>query len=468
MPVIVVALLTGLSASLLVGLSAALLLSPSTAGGESTGAVGARRTVVVETVERVGPAVVNVQTEIQEGRRVNPFYSLDPFFEQYFDNFFERRRQPNYTRQSLGSGVIIDPKGYVLTNEHVVLQASSILLTLSTEETYSAELIGSDPTSDLAVLKIDVDRPLPTIDMGDSDDIMIGETVIAIGNPFGLSHTVTTGVVSAVGRSVEVKGRVYRDFIQTDASINPGNSGGPILNITGELIGINTAIYGEAQGIGFAIPINRAKRIVDDLIRYGEVRPVWYGLRVKSLEPQIAHFFDNPPGHGVVVVEVTEKGPADKAGVRVGDIIVSLAGAGIDDRKGFYDVLRGFTAGDPVPIEVRRGVVKHDVIVEGREIPAEILIQFAWEEIGIEVEETSGSTRRRRTPPGLPVVRVRTGSPAGRIGIKPGDVIGRIGKTNVRTLEAFRAAIAQEWYKESVLLLVYRGSTGYYVPVPLP
>jgi len=438
------------------------------AWAEPAGTGDARRTFVVESVEKVGPAVVNVQTEILEGRTVNPFYSTDPFFDNFFKRYFNFPQQRNYSRQSLGSGVIIDQSGYVLTNEHVVMRASSILLTLSTNETFSAEIIGSDPSSDLAVLKIDVDRSLPTIRMGSSDDIMIGETVIAIGNPFGLSHTVTTGVVSAVGRSVEVDSRVYRDFIQTDASINPGNSGGPLLNIHGDLIGINTAIHGSAQGIGFAIPIERARRIVDDLIKYGEVRPIWYGLRVRSLDPQIAHFFDNPPGHGVVVVEVTEKGPAQRAGIRVGDIIVSLGGGGIDDRKEFYDILRGFTIGDPVRLEVRRGVVKHVMTIKGEEIPTEVLDQFAWEAAGLAVEKPSRSrTSQRGTAPGLSVARVRQGSPAGRIGIRPGDVIGQVGKDKVRSMEAFRSAIARVLYRESVLLLVYRGPAGYYVTVPL-
>ena len=428
----------------------------------------ARRTFVVETVEKVGPAVVNVQTEIPEGRSVNPFYSIDPRFDSYFKRFFEFPQQRNYSRQSLGSGVIIDESGYVLTNEHVVMRASSILLTLSTEETFSAEIIGSDPTSDLAILKIDVDRPLPTIRMGTSEDIMIGETVIAIGNPFGLSHTVTTGVVSAVGRSVEVDSRVYRDFIQTDASINPGNSGGPLLNIHGELIGINTAIHGSAQGIGFAIPIDRARRIVDDLIKYGEVRPIWYGLRVRSLEPQIAHFFDSPPGNGVVVVEVTEKGPAQRAGIRVGDIIVSLGGTGINNRKEFHDFLRGFTVGDPVAFEVRRGVVKHVMTLKGEEIPTDELDNFVWESVGLVVEEPSRSSRNRRgAAPGLYVSRVRQGSQAGQRNIRPGDWIGQVGKDKVRSMEDFRSAVAKMLYQESMLLLVFRGSRGYYVAIPL-
>ena len=451
---------------------AIFLLASATPGArawaEAAGAVDARRTFVVETVEKVGPAVVNVQTEIPEGRSINPFYSIDPRLDSYFKRFFEFPQQRNYSRQSLGSGVIIDESGYVLTNEHVVMRASSILLTLSTEETFSAEIIGSDPTSDLAILKIDVDRPLPTIRMGTSEDIMIGETVIAIGNPFGLSHTVTTGVVSAVGRSVEVNNRVYRDFIQTDASINPGNSGGPLLNIHGELIGVNTAIHGSAQGIGFAIPIDRARRIVDDLIKYGEVRPIWYGLRVRSLEPQLAHLFDSPPGNGVVVVEVTEKGPAQRAGIRVGDIIVSLGGTGINNRKEFHDILRGFTVGAPVAFEVRRGVVKHIMTLKGEEIPTDELDNFVWEAVGLVVEEPSRSSRSRRgAAPGLYVSRVRQGGPAGRIGIRPGDWIGKVGKDKVRSLDDFRSAVARMLYRESMLLLVFRGSAGYYVTIPL-
>lgn len=220
-----------------------------------------RRSPVVIAVEKVGPSVVNVSITIQE--KVGPLFSFgrDDFFKDMFPEFFGGRE---YSTTSLGSGVMIDgQKGYIVTNQHVVAGATEMKVIASDQREYKARLIGSDPRSDLAVIQIEAHGLLPAAKLGDSDDLMIGETVIAIGNPFGLAHTVTTGVVSAINRSVRAEDRIYRHFIQTDASINPGNSGGPLLNIEGDVIGINTAIYQKAQGIGFAIPINKMKRITD-------------------------------------------------------------------------------------------------------------------------------------------------------------------------------------------------------------
>jgi S1-C subfamily serine protease len=234
-----------------------------------------RRSAVVEAVERVSPAVVNVSTTqvIEQGSAPFPRFR-DPFFDEFFRDFIEPRPQ-RFTRTSLGSGVIVRPDGHILTNQHVVLRASRITVTLADGREFEASLVGSDADSDLAVLKVDSTDPLPSVEMGTAGDLMIGEMVIAIGNPFGLSHTVTTGVVSATGRSLRSDEQVFQDLIQTDASINPGNSGGPLLNIRGAVIGVNTAIYQKAQGIGFAVPIDRARRVVDDLISYGAVRVDW-------------------------------------------------------------------------------------------------------------------------------------------------------------------------------------------------
>jgi S1-C subfamily serine protease len=280
-----------------------------------------RRSAVVIAVEEVSPAVVNISTVVQE--RVGPIFpfSRDDFFRDFFPDFFTRE----YTRTSLGSGVIIDGgKGYIITNHHVVARATEIKVITADQKDYKGRVLGSDPRSDLAVLQIDVRRKLPEIRMGNSDDMMIGETVIAIGNPFGLSHTVTTGVVSALNRSVRTEERIYRHFIQTDASINPGNSGGPLLNIEGDLIGINTAIYQKAQGIGFAIPINKAKRIVRELIREGRVRFPWLGVELQELTEELrGHFNLAEEGRGVLINDVTDGSPALKAGLKRGDIILS-------------------------------------------------------------------------------------------------------------------------------------------------
>ncbi len=240
-----------------------------------------RRNAVVVAVEHVGPAIVNISTEV---RIRNPYYGFGDIFD-WFRGF--RPRGDRYVENALGSGVIVDPDGYVLTNDHVVAQADRIIVTLADGRQIGARLVGSDRTSDLAVLRLEEDGPWPSVPMGRSDDLMIGETVIAIGNPFGLQNTVTVGVVSALGRTLEsdrASGEAFSDFIQTDAAINPGNSGGALLNINGELIGINTQIVASGQNLGFAIPIDRARKVFDELVHYGRVRPMWTGLVVEELD----------------------------------------------------------------------------------------------------------------------------------------------------------------------------------------
>jgi serine protease Do len=258
---------------------AILMISSALARSSFVQKTDLRRTPVVEAVKKVAPAVVNISTEKIVKRRINPFFDdYGFFFGDFFQNFPSSR---TYKRQSLGSGVLIDPKGYIITNEHVILPASKIKVVLVDGREFEGKLIGSDSKFDLAVIKIEAESDFPAIKIGKSIDLMIGETVISIGNPFGLSHSVTTGVISALNRTIVTdEKRVYSDFIQTDASINPGNSGGPLLNILGELIGINTAIYQKAEGIGFAIPIDKARRIVDDLIQSGYVHRAWLGIGV--------------------------------------------------------------------------------------------------------------------------------------------------------------------------------------------
>ncbi|MFW5734018.1 MAG: trypsin-like peptidase domain-containing protein, partial [Oceanidesulfovibrio sp.] len=249
-----------------------------------------RRTPVVRAVEKISPAVVNITTD-REVTRDMPFGSgndlLAPFFREFFGDLPKR----SYNHQSMGSGVIIDGKrGLVLSNAHVISGATSVRARLADGREFQAQLVGSDPDFDLAVLRLENAAELPQVPLGDSEDILIGETVIAIGNPFGFTHTVTTGVVSAVKRSIRTDHGIYTDFIQTDAAINPGNSGGPLLNLNGQLIGINTAIHAQAEGIGFAIPVNKAKRVVGELLGRGRVGPVWLGLAGQNIDPGTASY----------------------------------------------------------------------------------------------------------------------------------------------------------------------------------
>ena len=276
---------------------------------------------------------------------------LEKFFRDFFSPEFERREK----RTSLGSGVIIDGKrGFVLTNTHVIEKATTISVMLNDKREFEAAIVGMDPDSDLAVLKIQSEQVLPAIQMGDSDDLMIGESVIAIGNPFGFSHTVTTGVVSAVKRSIKTASRIFHEFIQTDASINPGNSGGPLLNIDAELIGINTAIYAEAQGIGFAIPINRARRIVSDLINYGEVVQAWVGLTVQPIDANLAEYLNIKKDTGVIVTRIEPQSPAAAAGFLEGDVIHAIDGLNIRDMAAYHLKMNSVSANQTLAVEISR------------------------------------------------------------------------------------------------------------------
>lgn len=430
-----------------------------------------RETPVVRAVRETGPAVVNISTMTVVQRRRNPFssFSGDEFFRRFFDDFFEPRMPQRKTLNSLGSGVIIDgERGYILTNQHVVMKASSIKVILSTEEEFEAKVVGSDPESDLAVLKIDASKKLPSIHMGRSDELMIGETVIAIGNPFGFSHTVTTGVISALNRSIRTENRTYYDFIQTDASINPGNSGGPLLNINGELIGINTAIYSKAEGIGFAIPIDRARRIVDHLIKFGEVHAAWIGLEVQTLTPELARHFSVPLDKGVLVSTVVDKSPAQKAGIKRGDVITSINKEALAGKKDYARIFTSYPAGNTLEIDYYRAGGKHTISLKTLAFPEELAEEWFYERSGIRVSSAAGSySRDGQKGVGLEINSVRQGSIADQIGLKKGDIIREINEFTINSAEELRKAIVKYRHKGPASFLVQRGRYGYYLTIDL-
>jgi serine protease Do len=431
-----------------------------------------RRNAVVKVVEKVGPAVVNINTEEIIRERVNPFRGFSsPMFDEFFRDFFEPFMERDYKRQSLGSGVIIDPKGYILTNEHVVSRATSIRVILIDNREFEAQLIGADARSDLAVIKIEGEKELPYIEMGHSDDLMPGETVIAIGNPFGLSHTVTTGIISALHRSIKGgKGRIYSDFIQLDASINPGNSGGPLLNINGELIGINTAIYQEAQGIGFAIPIDRAKRIVDDLINYGQVEDIWLGIMVQDINPEIIDRFQYPYNYGVIISRVSKGSPGQEARLQAGDIIQQIEGQKIRSSEQYLDLISSYTINDKIPLTYFRQGQVHNTTLVARSMPLALVEEVARELIGVSVARISLAAKLRYrlyTTKGVVISQVESGSPADKIGIKPGDVIRQINSLRIENLQDFKKAITSLGDSNSLLLLIQRGPNGYYITLEL-
>ena len=441
--------------------------------GKALSAGFPRENAIVKAVKKVSPAVVNISSEYEVIKRSNPFFDfgLDPFFESFFKDFFEPNYQRRYKRNSLGSGVIIDGKrGYILTNEHVVARSAKITVALRDEREFEAELVGAAPDFDLAVLRIHSKEPLPAIQMGNPDDLMIGETVIAIGNPFGFSNTVTTGVISALNRSVQAENRVYRDFIQTDASINPGNSGGPLLNINGELIGINTAIYSKAQGIGFAIPINKAKRVIDDLVKYGEVQIAWLGLLAQDLDPRLARYFSVPEAKGVIIAEVTDHSPAQQTGLGPGDIITFVGNKRVTSRQAYYAAIRDFPAGDIIPITIWKDAKVHVVRPRSRTFPEELAEDLAYNLLGLRVGKISTARRlkfRISAKSGVMLTELRPNSYLHHIGARPGDVIRKINEIAVKTPNDFNKALIKYRQRDSVVLLIERGNQQYYVTVKM-
>lgn len=325
----------------------------------------------IQVAEQVTPSVVNIST-VTTGKAGKPSelfrpFGNDPFFRDFFDRFFEgtpRRRQ----QTSLGSGVVIDKGGLILTNNHVIKDADEITVRFSNKQEAKGKVVGTDGKTDLAVIRVITKEELPVARLGNSDALRVGEWAIAIGNPFGLDHTLTVGVVSATGRS-EVGIAAYENFIQTDASINPGNSGGPLLNVRGEVIGINTAIVASGQGIGFAIPINMARKVMDDLVKKGKVTRGWLGVGVQPLTPELAKSF-GVSGEGVLVNRVMPKSPAEAAGLKVGDLILSVDGKAVKDPGELQRIIADADIGKSVDLNILREKERRALKVQIGEMPA--------------------------------------------------------------------------------------------------
>ncbi|MDH3211003.1 MAG: trypsin-like peptidase domain-containing protein [Myxococcales bacterium] len=418
-----------------------------------------RRTATVEVVEKVGPAVVNITTERIVVTSPFGFRSPNPMFDQFFRDFFEPRLQ--HTLQSLGSGVLIDPEGRVLTNEHVVDRASRIRVSVGDGRELDATLIGADPNNDIAVLQLKDGEGLPWIPLGSSDDLLVGEPVIAIGNPFGLSSTVTTGVISALDRSVRTDQRVFRGFLQTDASINPGNSGGPLLNAEGELIAINTAVYQGGQGIGFAIPIDTAKRVIHELIAHGEVAPVWLGLDFQDLDAALVEALQLPANlRGALVNRVRERSPAHRAGIRRRDVVTHVDGSPVSSARGFFERLETVTDGQELRIDLWRDGEARSLTARAEEIPHDRVVPL--------LEDLLGMRLGPRANGGSYSVReVRAGSGAARIGIQPGDLVLGINGRPLDDVDSLRRSALELRGRHRALVVVQRGSGRYHVTIPM-
>ena len=444
-------------------------------------------TSFADVAQKTMPAVVNISTTQKAERRTqrprqfppmpgpgqgpgqpNPFGQGDPF-EEFFRRFGPNPNQPPPGQQrSLGSGFIISEDGYIVTNNHVVDKAEKITVRLSDDEEYEAKKIGSDDKTDLALIKIEAKQPLPVLPLGQSSVLEVGNWVMAIGNPFGLSQTVTVGIVSAKGRVIGAG--PYDDYIQTDASINPGNSGGPLLNLQGEVVGVNSAIFsrsGGNVGIGFAIPIDLAKSIVEQLKEKGSVTRGWLGVMIQSVTPELAKSFDLPEAKGALVAEVTPDSPAAQAGLERGDIITSFKGAEIADSRDLPSLVAQTPVGDPSAVKVLRGGKEQTFTVTLGKLPDQQQAQAesgeaSEENWGMAVSDLTAEIRQelklKDHQKGIVVTAVEPGSPASQAGIRRGDIIEEINRKVVASVQDFTTAISEMKEKESLLLLVRRNT----------
>jgi len=446
-----------------------------TASATSSSDGGRMTTSFADLVERLKPTVVNISTTktIRSGGARSPFGGGSPF-DRYFggDDFFERffgdtpRRE--FKQRSLGSGFIISADGYIFTNNHVVERADTILVKLSDGREYKAEVIGRDAKTDLALIKIKPGNSLPVVEIGDSEKLRVGEWVIAIGNPFGLEQTVTAGIVSAKGRVIGAG--PYDNFIQTDASINPGNSGGPLFSMEGKVIGVNTAIVAQGQGIGFAIPISMAKNILPDLKSKGKVTRGWMGISVQEVTEDIAKNLKLSQRGGALISEVFKGDPADQAGLRPGDVILEVNGKSIKDTHQLLIIIASFQVGEKVNVKVSRdGQEKtFQVTVAERKDRPEVAMESGKGKsaFGMNVQDITPQIARQFGIPvskGIVVTDVEQGSPADEVGIQPRDVIQQVNKVNVGSLKEYQREISKPAAKNSILLLIKRGKTTYYV-----
>jgi serine protease Do len=422
-----------------------------------------------ELAARVAPAVVNIKvTSTARADFPDQLFGEDSPFPG-FRNPFPRQPQP-FRRQGTGSGFIIRKDGLILTNNHVVENAQEITVTLSDRQQYKAKILGRDPKTDLAVVKIDPKGQLLAATLGDSDALRVGDWVMAIGNPFGLSNTVTTGIVSAKGRMIGAG--PYDDFIQTDASINPGNSGGPLFNMAGDVIGINTAIFSQTGGnigIGFAIPANLVKNLVPELETKGTITRGWLGVSVQPMTPELARSFGLGKQRGALVGDVAAQGPADKAGIKRGDVIVGYDGKKIDQSATLPGLVAATAVGKTVPVEVvRDGKTTTVNVTIGKLNDATVALnnKEGKSEWGLALQNIRPEERRRMDltgNEGVLVASVMPGSPAAVAGVQPGDVILQVNRAPVRSVQGVRDEVAKAKGDKPLLLLLRRadGSTSF-------
>jgi serine protease Do len=423
-----------------------------------------------EIAESVRPAVVNISTmrtiKMQGG--MNPFFD-DPFFRRFFGDQFRAPKERKTA--SLGSGVIVDSKGFILTANHVIQGADEIKVTLSDKREFRGKIIGADSMTDIGIIKIEADN-LPPIVWGDSDQLRVGETVLAIGSPYGLNQTVTMGIVSAVGRA-NVGIADYEDFIQTDAAINPGNSGGALVNVRGELVGINTAIFstsGGYQGIGFAIPTNMARSVMNSLINKGKVIRGWLGVTIQNLTPELAKQFGLKEDRGALVGDVIEGGPAEKAGLKRGDVITEFAGRKIEEPNQLRNMVANTEPGQTVEMKIIRGTGKDVLQVTISDLPADMQQPTK----GVHDNLLNGVSVTNLTPElfsglnlpkkikGVVVTDVDEQSPAAGFLLR-GDIVLEINRQKVAGVNDYETLVSGIKPGKDILLLVYRNGSTLYI-----
>jgi serine protease Do len=441
----------------------------------------------VEVAKAVTPTVVNISTtrisRMPEGHAGGAPFD-DPFFKRFFgDELFRRFEAPKDRRErSLGSGVIADANGYIITNNHVVSKADEIRILFSDKRSLTAKVVGTDPKTDIAVIKVDA-KDLPTIPWADSDKLQVGEYVLAIGNPFGLNQTVTMGIVSAVGRA-NVGIAEYEDFIQTDAAINPGNSGGALVNARGELIGINTAIFSQSggyMGIGFAVPSNMVRSVMDQLIKGGKVVRGYLGVSIQELTQDLARQFGVAEAKGVLVSDVLADSPAKRAKLERGDVIVEFDGRAVENPTQFRNLVAQTPIGKKVRVKFLRGGKERDLEVTIAEQPktsaqsdspgdegGEARASGAF--AGMDVRELTPELARRFNLPreekgGVIVARVVEGSPAGEAGLQVGDLITEINRKPIAGLRDFQSVTGSLAAREPALVLVIRNGRNFYLTI---
>jgi len=466
--VIVIALAAGLGSSTVASAKEGVV------SRESSQLLGKLSDALAEVADVARPAVVNISTTSTVTMEDNPFGDMmnDPFFRRFFGDQFEHGQKRKHKSSALGSGVILSGEGYILTNNHVVQGADEIKVILYDKREFKGKVVGIDPRTDLAVVKINA-KDLPTVRIGDSRVLKAGDIVLAIGNPFGLNQTITMGIVSAVGRS-NIGLADFEDFIQTDAAINPGNSGGALVNTNGELVGINTAIFstsGGYMGIGFSIPSDMAKSVMDSIIKHGKVIRGWMGVSIQNLTEELAKSLGIKDTEGALVSGIEKGSPADKAGLKRGDLVVQLDNKKVADSTGLRNMVSAIAPGTKVNIKVvREGKEQTIAMTLGEYKEKKVVKKSEYNNVlkGVTVQELTPALQDKLNLPdnltGVVITDIASNSPAQGL-LQPGDVIQEVNRQPIQSAQDYEQTVSKIVNSDAVLLLIYREGGSIYLTI---